>query len=210
MTIEWGTHAWAAEEEAGHGSGGAVRQLQEKRELFGMSLEECAAAMTQLMGLNAPRVIVSTREYNAVLEQQRQFTADKMQAAQPTSDGAGHHARPELSTDMVAPRNEVERLLAEVWQSYFDIADIGVDDNFFELGGHSLLAVQLLAKINETFAAKLNIQMLFNGPTIAGLASALSAEDASDDNENLEALLDEIEGLSEEELKQLLEAETSS
>lgn len=208
-TIEWGTTQWAAEEEAGHGSAGTQVQLDQKREQFGMSYEECAEALLRLLPLKAPRMIVSTRDYPAVLEQQRLFTTTAFQEKAGEEDGSSFHPRPDLSSDFVEPRTEVESLLAEVWRSYFDIESIGIDDNFFELGGHSLLAVQLLAKINDTFATQLNMQILFDAPTIGGLAEHLTAGQEAQD-EDLEALLDEIEGLSEDEIKQLLEAETAS
>jgi NAD(P)-dependent dehydrogenase (short-subunit alcohol dehydrogenase family) len=54
------------------------------------------------------------------------------------------HPRPTLTSAYVAPRNEVETVLALLWQELIGIDSPGVDDSFFELGGHSLLATQML------------------------------------------------------------------
>src|SRR4030095_6962750 len=43
--------------------------------------------------------------------------------------------RPELKDTYVAPRNEVEKKLAEIWSEVLQIEDIGVHDNFLDLGG---------------------------------------------------------------------------
>lgn len=208
--IEWGTTQWDPEALSETAPSAVSKQLAEKRQRFGMSIEECAQAIAQITSVQTPRIIVSTRDFDAVLDQQRHFTAKSFQEKTGAAESLGFHARPELSTQLVLPRNEVEKLMAEVWQSYFDIDAIGVDDNFFELGGHSLLAVQLLAKINDTFAGKLTMQALFDTPTISGLSAALTQNEANEETEDLAALLDEIEGLSEEDLKLLLEAETAS
>jgi hypothetical protein len=45
----------------------------------------------------------------------------------------------------VAPRNELERQLAGIWQQLLRIERIGIHDDFFALGGTSLLAVRLFA-----------------------------------------------------------------
>jgi len=52
---------------------------------------------------------------------------------------------------------------------------IGVKDNFFELGGHSLLATQVLSRINSAFGLDLSVQIMFESPTIAGIASYIQA-----------------------------------
>ena len=48
--------------------------------------------------------------------------------------------RPEQSAEFAAPRNNLERALAEIQRSVLNLTDVGVNDNFFDLGGNSLLA----------------------------------------------------------------------
>lgn len=77
------------------------------------------------------------------------------------------------SNDYVAPRSVIEVKLVHIWEDVLGVPRVGVKDNFFELGGHSLLAMQMLARIQHDFAANIKLQILFENPTVAGLASEL-------------------------------------
>ena len=82
---------------------------------------------------------------------------------------------------------------------------MGRHDSFFELGGHSLLAVQMLNKLNEELETEIDVQQLFEAPTIAHLAPLIEGEESeSVDDVEMAALLDEIEGLSDEDLRAAL------
>lgn len=79
-----------------------------------------------------------------------------------------------LSDDaFVAPRNDDEFRLAEIWKGLLGLEKVSVLDNFFNLGGHSLLAVQLTSKISQAFKVDLPLPYLFQSPTIAGIARAI-------------------------------------
>jgi amino acid adenylation domain-containing protein len=69
-----------------------------------------------------------------------------------------------------APRNEVEKQLAQVWSAVLGREEIGIHDNFFDLGGHSLLAMKLLNNIQQLLGQQLSLSSLFQNPTIAQLA----------------------------------------
>ena len=72
----------------------------------------------------------------------------------------------------IAPRNEVEAKLAEIWSSVVGVEEevIGIDSNFFELGGHSLKATILVSRIHEAFNVKLSLTQVFQTPVIRRLA----------------------------------------
>ncbi|HET8937022.1 MAG TPA: SDR family NAD(P)-dependent oxidoreductase [Polyangiales bacterium] len=87
--------------------------------------------------------------------------------------GASTFERPSLSSEYIAPRNDVERALAGMWESLLGVANVGVRDNFFELGGHSLIAVRLFARMKKTFGADFPISTLIAHPTIEACAGLL-------------------------------------
>jgi amino acid adenylation domain-containing protein len=105
----------------------------------------------------------------------------------------------------VAPSTEIERELVAMWQEVMGIERVGVHDDFFELGGHSLIATQLVARIRDAFQFSLPLVALFETPTVAEIAGLITehllAKEADDE---LAGLLDELEGMSEEEVQQML------
>jgi hypothetical protein len=70
----------------------------------------------------------------------------------------------------VAPRNDTERRIVEVWSRIFIGVDIGVTDNFFELGGDSLLLTQLLRELNEAMPFPVDVGQLYRSQTPEMLA----------------------------------------
>jgi amino acid adenylation domain-containing protein len=108
----------------------------------------------------------------------------------------------------VAPRNPVEETLAGIWREVLKRGQVGAFDNFFELGGHSLLATQVISRVCSILQVQVPLRVLFETPTVAGLAEAVAQAQASKtDDAELAKMLAELEGLSEEEVQQLLAAE---
>ncbi|BAY61721.1 amino acid adenylation domain-containing protein [Calothrix brevissima NIES-22] len=88
-------------------------------------------------------------------------------------------SRLETEAAFVAPRNQVEQQLTQIWEQVLGIQPISIKDNFFELGGHSLLAVKLFAQIQEQWGKNLPLATLFQASTVEALANIISqAEDS--------------------------------
>ena len=92
-------------------------------------------------------------------------------AALPAPD----HSRPELEEQFVAPRDQVEELLARIWSEVLGIEQVGIHDNFFELGGDSILSIQIIARANEG-GLRLSSKQIFQYQTIAELAGVASSQ----------------------------------
>jgi acyl carrier protein len=93
---------------------------------------------------------------------------DRLALPAPTpSDGAGRH---------IAPRDELERRLATIWERELKIAPISMTDNFFHLGGDSLLAVRIFSQIEKSLGTRLPVATLFTVQTIEQLAAILRRE----------------------------------
>ena len=86
-------------------------------------------------------------------------------------------SRPTLQAAYVAPRNELEETIAQIWREVLGMERVGIHDDFFEIGGNSLLAMQIIAKVSNTLDVYLPLHRLFDTPTIAGLA--LNVESAT-------------------------------
>jgi acyl carrier protein len=81
--------------------------------------------------------------------------------------------RSRLETKFVAPRTQVEKVLAKIWCEVLGLERVGVHDNFFELGGHSLLATRVVSWIRQEFHVNMKLGYFFEMPTIAGMAESI-------------------------------------
>jgi acyl carrier protein len=116
--------------------------------------------------------------------------------------------RPDLTEPFVAPRTPVEKALAEIWSATLGVERIGAQDRFFDLGGNSLSAVQIAFKIRQAFKIDIPLQF-FQTPTLAGLAQKVEEQIIEQaEGAELDKLFEEIETLTDEEIKSLIENET--
>ncbi len=91
-----------------------------------------------------------------------------------------HAALPVLNSAVsehiyVAPSNEFEEILHELWSEVLEIEEIGVHDKFLNVGGNSLAALRLVTRIEEAFDLKITVNKVFEYPTIAELGKHIEA-----------------------------------
>ena len=154
------------------------------------------------------RWVVATTDLQArIAFGELRHEAEETTAEETAGDDA--HDRPDLDTEYVAPRNELEREVAEIWKAVLGFDRIGVHDNFFRLGGDSLAAIQLGSRLREAFDVELTVHSLFDEPTVAALAErieALREEGAGESEEELLKKLEMVENMSEEQVAEMLAA----
>jgi len=102
------------------------------------------------------------------------------------------------SQDYLAPRNELEQTLAEIWAEVLKVERVGVRDNFFELGGHSLLATQIASRVQKALQRDVPLRAMFECSCVAELAEyidSLAANDLTEDKvDRLNDLMAQLEG----------------
>jgi acyl carrier protein len=128
--------------------------------------------------------------------------------------------REDLQTHFIAPRNEIEKRLAEIVAELLEIDKVGVMDNFFDLGGHSLLATQFMSRMKTTFQMEIPLRQIFESPTIAEMAVIIeqygdAGERSADEkiekmgrgDKDLNQLLEQMAGLSDEEAARMFKSD---
>jgi amino acid adenylation domain-containing protein len=151
---------------------------------FGATLAELA--MTPEEGINAfqrilaapqtNQLIVSTGDLQARIEQWIKRDFGKARDHSQKQESSARYSRPSLPTPYIAPRNQLEQTLAEIWQQFLGIDQIGIFDEFFDLGGDSLIAVQLIAKLHEVVQVELSPHSFLEASTIAELAQLIKRQ----------------------------------
>jgi thioesterase domain-containing protein/acyl carrier protein len=89
---------------------------------------------------------------------------------------------PDLSSSKqhrIPPRDTLELRLLQIWQQLLGDDAIDIHSSFFDVGGHSLLAMRLMSLIAKQFGIRLPVGILFQQPTIVGVAQALRQADAT-------------------------------
>ncbi|MEW2619100.1 amino acid adenylation domain-containing protein [Streptomyces sp. NPDC048106] len=87
--------------------------------------------------------------------------------------------RPADLAAWTAPRDETERIVAEVWADVLGLDRIGIDDSFFDLGGHSLLATMAVSRIAGRLGRDIELRTVFEHPTVRGFAPRVAGARAS-------------------------------
>ncbi|NAS30798.1 amino acid adenylation domain-containing protein [Flavobacteriaceae bacterium R38] len=70
----------------------------------------------------------------------------------------------------IAPENEIEELIAGIWEEIFPLKKISTIANFIEIGGDSLAALRINTQIQEQLEISLPLNKIFEFPTITTYA----------------------------------------
>lgn len=84
-----------------------------------------------------------------------------------------------------------ESLVANVYSSVLGV-EVGAGDDFFDLGGHSMLAVLAVAELSEAVGVELPVRLLFDHPTVRGLAAEIDSIDSIADIDQIDDIDDYV------------------
>jgi len=141
-----------------------------------------------------------------------EFIARHLSTAAEIHEAMHHENRltfgaPDLADE---PMTELESRLAAIWCDLLKRPSVSLSGNFFDLGGHSLLAVALIVRVKEQFGIELPIDDVYAaGLTLGDLARKVEAIQHGAPEE-YDAILRELEALSDEEVERLLAEEDSN
>jgi amino acid adenylation domain-containing protein len=113
-------------------------------------------------------------------------------------------ARPDSGADLLAPRDDLEWVLARFFAEVLRLECIGADSSFFELGGDSLLAARVVSQVRETFRADVTIPQLFRAENVAALAQTVRAALAAGRADKIAAAMRRLHNMSPAEKRELL------
>ncbi|AJQ25409.1 non-ribosomal peptide synthetase [Pelosinus fermentans] len=71
-----------------------------------------------------------------------------------------------VGTAYVAPRNEAEKKMTQIWQDVLGIERVGIEDNYLDLGGYSINAITLAFRINEEFGIEVSYDQVFKAANL--------------------------------------------
>jgi acyl-CoA synthetase (AMP-forming)/AMP-acid ligase II/acyl carrier protein len=94
--------------------------------------------------------------------------------------------------DGLYTRVPTEVAVAGIWEEVLGLERVEIHDDFFELGGHSLLAMELITWLNRHFGVELLPRALFDAPTVAELALAVTQAQAEAETD-IDRILAEVE-----------------
>ena len=122
-----------------------------------------------------PRAFISVKNLHRMTKQNSHSQESAQKRDPYTNLVNSTHPRPELPNPYVAPRNKIEKNIANIWQEFLQITEIGIHDDYFSLGGNSLRAMEIVARLRETFQIKIPNQDLFQAPTVAEIAKRIKS-----------------------------------
>ena len=82
------------------------------------------------------------------------------------------------SADHIAPRDELERELAQLWKELLNKSVVGIRDRFLDIGGDSMFVVRLSNRMEARWGIQLSMIDIFGHPTVEELGVLISRTDS--------------------------------
>jgi phthiocerol/phenolphthiocerol synthesis type-I polyketide synthase E len=162
-----GTHAALAD--------GSRESVTGAESAAGIRPADGAEAFRRLAGADlGPQVVIAVQPIGEIMTAARQVTHTVVEGGPAAAaEAPGGDGQP--GDGQVAPRTELESVIARLWAEVLGSGQVGVTDNFFASGGNSLVAVQIISLIRKELGVRLSMRKLFEDPTVAGVAQQVAA-----------------------------------
>jgi acyl transferase domain-containing protein/acyl carrier protein len=150
---------------------------------MGIRTQEGVDAFFRILETKLPQIVVSKL---GGIEPPTPNKAAAVAAGNGNGSGNGGYERtengevPADDPDYVAPRTELEEIVAGLLAQLLGLGRVGMNDNFFELGGHSLLALQLVGQVRQRFGIFLSPRELFTSPIVSDVAALIESRLVAD------------------------------
>ncbi|MDF1758269.1 MAG: condensation domain-containing protein, partial [Legionellaceae bacterium] len=77
----------------------------------------------------------------------------------------------------VAPSNEIEKDLCQIWREALGVKRVGMTDDFFRMGGHSILVIQVSYRMSEVLHRRISISDIFQYRTLESIQKMVDTSD---------------------------------
>ncbi|MCC6808530.1 MAG: amino acid adenylation domain-containing protein, partial [Deltaproteobacteria bacterium] len=142
-----------------------------------ISPAEGVLLLTRALRLGEPRVVMSTQDFNALVDRVAKMASSDALALVANAD------EPAQATGL---GDEMQTKLAALWREVLEVDKVEPTDNFLALGGDSLAALRLVARLRDRFGIVITMRRLMAFPTLAEMAALL---EGSQDRAVLPALV---------------------
>ncbi|MEY6549711.1 amino acid adenylation domain-containing protein [Bacillus cereus] len=95
-----------------------------------------------------------------------------------------------VQKEYIEPRDDKERIIAEIWGKVLGFEKIGIEEDFFMLGGNSLKAIQIVNCLENEYSLGTTVSTLFENRTISRLAESI--QEKKNNNELISAYPDPL------------------
>ncbi len=143
---------------------------------------------SRALACNLNQIIVSTIDLEQRKIDDNKELESKLINSSSSVKNLNLRTRPELSTNYVAPNNDIEEQLVKIWEDHLTFEGIGVFDDFFELGGNSVKAILIINSIREKLNFNIKIADFFKNKNVKKLTDYLNRSSIADSTNSINIL----------------------
>ena len=181
---------------------------------YALSTQEGVEVFRRILSVsNTAQIAISTGDLRGRIEQWVKLQP-LQQINNLQTDNPSQYVRQDINSVYTPPSNDLEQVVAKIWQEVLGINLVGINDDFFELNGDSLHIVEVVSRLRETLGVAITPDIVFDNSTVATLVSTITnnklQKNASQSipkftDRSEEEISSKVKLLSEEKVNELLE-----